>query len=94
MAASWMQAKTHKLKRDGMADKRGSFPRFGDKASKSTVAKATRQAGWYATGNDKRTSCGTYRGAPRAMGPFATQTDARRFARAMFADYTIKTFQI
>ena len=93
MAASWMKAKTLKLKRDGMADSRGPFARFSENPSKSNP-RSTRAPGWYATGKDKRSTCGTYRGAPRSMGPFASQTEARRFARAMFDDASIKTFEV
>lgn len=93
MAARWMQAKIAKLKRDGMADTRGPYKPFKDKPSAFNPRPVT-AAGWYVTGNDKRTTCGTYRGAVRKMGPFATKADALRFARGMFHGDTVKAFQL
>ena len=93
MAARWMQAKVAKMKRDGMAATRGPFDRFKDEPRKVVMVQP-RAAGWYVTGDDKREACGTYRGAPRSFGPFATQTEARRFGRAMFQADTFKTFQV
>lgn len=93
MSASWMKPKLLKLKRDGMADSRGSYARFSDKPSKSSP-RATRLPGWYAVGQDKRALFGTYRGAVRSIGPFPSHEAARRAARAMFEGETVKTFQI
>lgn len=93
MAASWMKAKMLKVKRDGMRDSRGPFERFSDSPSKH-IARAGRASGWYVVGADKRGSFGTYRGAPRSIGPFATQAEARRSGRAMFHGDTFKTFEV
>lgn len=93
MAARWMQAKMTKLKRDGMRDSRGPFERFSSNPSKHTP-RATRAAGWYAAGNDKRGTFGTYRTAPRSIGPFATKEAAERAARGMFDGATVKVWQV
>jgi hypothetical protein len=87
-----MATKVAKLKRDGMRDSRGTYERFSTEPAKH-VARAPREPGWYVTGDDKAGRAGTYRGAARSYGPFATQEDARRFARGMFLPDTFKTFQ-
>lgn len=93
MATRWMQQKMTKLKRDGMRDSRGPFARFSTEPSKHTP-RATRAVGWYASGNDKRGRFGTYNGAPRAVGPFATKEAAERHARGMFDGATVKVWQV
>lgn len=84
MATGWMQAKMHKLKRDGMRDSRGTFERFKDEPSKH-VARIHPGDGWYVTprGNFKR-------GLPSTLGPFKTETEAREFCkRGHISDYRL-----
>lgn len=93
MATRWMEQKLAKMKRDGMADKRGAFGRWSEKEGAHSP-RNTRAPGWYAYGTDKRGSFGSIRVLPRAVGPFGSEAEARAMARKMYASDTSGVFNV
>lgn len=85
MAQRWMQAKTTKMKRDGIRDTRGCFERFKDNPSQH-VARDPAPEGWMVLLSGERFQ----RGLPRTYGPFATEDEARAFAKRSRCDAAIK----